>query len=33
MAETVGEGEAADEVGVGALVRTVCVEGAEVPGE
>ena len=33
MAETVWEGDAEDEVGVGTLARTGCVEGTEVPGE
>ena len=33
MAETVGEGDAEDEAGVGDLAETVCVEGAEVLGE
>ena len=33
MGETVGKGGAENEVGVGALARTVYVEGTEVPGE
>ena len=33
MSETVGEVDADDEAGVGALAETVCVEGAEVLGE